>query len=71
MKKRDLKSRRIYIDTLRRMTPEQRLAKAFELTDRANALFKEGLMRRHPELPSEDLHRLYLGRLKKCHNRNY
>lgn len=71
MKKRDPKSRCIYIDTLRRMTPEQRLAKAFELTDRANALFKEGLMRRHPELASEDLHRLYLGRLKKCHNRNY
>jgi hypothetical protein len=26
-------NRRIYIETLRRMTPEQRLAKAFELSD--------------------------------------
>lgn len=53
------------------MTPEQRLLKAFELSYFAKALFLEGLKKRFPDLGPEELHRLMLARLDKCHNRNY
>lgn len=59
----------VYIRTLRAMTPEQRLRKAFELTDLARALFREGLRARFPGLSEAELERLYLDRLAKCHNR--
>ena len=56
---------------LRRMTPEQRLLKAFELTEFTRQLFRQGLRNSHPELSEEELHTLYLARLEKCHNQNY
>lgn len=62
---------RQYLQVLRRMTPDQRLAKAFELSDLSKQLFKEGLRKQFPELSDDDFHRLYLERLAKCHNRNY
>lgn len=62
---------RIYLETLRRMTPEERVAKAFELTEFARSLFREGLRRRFPEASGAELHEVYLQRLQKCHNRNY
>lgn len=64
-------NRQQYIQTLRGMTPAQRLAKAFELTEFTRGLFRAGLRKRHPGLTDEQLHRLYLERLAKCHNRNY
>lgn len=60
-----------YLEVLRRMTPEQRLLKAFELSEFARTLFKAGLRHRHPELSEAALHRLYLDGLANCHNRNY
>jgi len=60
-----------YVGILRRMTPEQRLGKAFELTEMSRALFVTGLRARFPNLPREDFHALVLSRLEKCHNRNY
>lgn len=62
---------RIYIDILRRMTPEQRLEKAFELSEMSKSLFHQGLRKRFPDLPEEEFHQLFLKRLKLCHNRNY
>jgi hypothetical protein len=53
------------------MTPEQRLNKAFELSEFSKALFLAGLRQRYPELKEEELHKLMLERLEKCHNRNY
>lgn len=61
----------LYIQSLRRMTPEQRLNKAFELTAYSKALFIEGLRRRFPDLSEAEFHELLLERLEKCHNRNY
>ena len=61
----------IYLATLRRMSPEQRLAKAFELSDNARQLFRDGLRRRFPDLSEKELQQLYLNRLALCHNRNY
>ena len=72
--KMDLKKRpnhRIYIQTLRRMSPEERLLKAFELSEFTKQLFIHGLRKRFPDLPDEEFRKLLLERLDKCHNRNY
>lgn len=62
---------REYIKVLRRMTPEQRLCKAMELSAFTKRLFKQGLPKRFPRLSEEQLQKLYLERIAKCHNRNY
>lgn len=74
MPSRDPKPRpnhRRYIQVLRQMTPEQRLAKAFELSEMGKRLFRQGLRQRFPDLDEQAFHQLYLERLEKCHNRNY
>jgi hypothetical protein len=50
------------VKILRGMTPEQRLRKAFELTEMSRALFATGLRARFPDLTQEEFH---------SHNRNY
>jgi hypothetical protein len=60
-----------YIEILRSMTPEQRLQKAFDLSEFSRKLFEHGLRKRFPDLPEEDFRKLLLERLDKCHNRNY
>lgn len=62
---------KIYIRVLRRMSPESRLLKAFELSEFANQLFIQGLHSRYPELSEEKFKKILLERLDKCHNRNY
>lgn len=62
---------RLYLQTLRAMTPEARLLKAFELSEFSRQLFKEGLRNSFPTKTEAELHALYLQRLEKCHNRNY
>jgi len=53
------------------MSPEQRLLKAFELSEFANQLFIHGLHKRFPNLPDEEFKKILLERLDRCHNRNY
>lgn len=62
---------KIYIQILRRMPPEKRLLKAFELSEFSKQLFGYGLRKRFPNLSKEALNSLLLERLNKCHNRNY
>lgn len=69
MKKRP--NHRQYIEILRAMTPEQRLRKAFELSEFSRALFVHGLRKRHPDMGAEEFAALLRSRLDKCHNRNY
>lgn len=59
----------IYLESLRRQTPDQRLAKAFELGELSRSLFRDGLRQRFPGLSDDALRLLYLERLEKCHNR--
>ena len=59
----------VYLRALRRLTPEQRLLKAFELTEMSRALFRDGLRQRFPESGDAEIQRIYLERLEKCHNR--
>ena len=61
----------LYLQALCNMTPEQRLLKAFELSDFSKQLFKAGLRERFPDKTEEELHSLFLKRLELCHNRNY
>ena len=61
----------IYIRALRRMSPGERLQKAFELSEFCRALFLHGLRRRFPEASAGELMKIYRERLDKCHNRNY
>jgi hypothetical protein len=70
----DIKPRRNhrkYLEVLRRMTPAQRLQKAFELSEFTKKLFIHGLRKRFPDLSEEEFHKLLLERLEKCHNQNY
>ena len=60
-----------YLEILRSMTPEQKLQKVFELSELGKTLFLNGLRKRFPEANPEELHRIFLDRLEKCHNRNY
>ena len=61
----------IYIQILRKLTPEQRLRKAMELSELTKELFKIGLCNRFPNLSEQEFHQLYLKRISKCYNRNY
>ena len=70
----DLKPRpnhQIYIQTLRRMTPEQRLLRAIELSRNVREVFVAGMRKRFPDLPDEEFRKLCQRRLELCHNRNW
>lgn len=60
---------RVYVGVLRAMGPENRLNKAFELSEFSRALTKRGLENLHPEMSSSDLNRLFLERMKKARER--
>jgi len=62
---------RVYLRALRGMTSQERLGKAFELSESSRKLFLHGLRRRFPDLSEEAVMKIYLERLDKCHNRNY
>jgi len=62
---------KLYIQALRRMSPEARLLKSFELSQFSRELFIHGLRKRFPHLTEDELKKIYLERLDKCHNRNY
>lgn len=62
---------RLYIETLRKMTPEKRLLKAFELSSFSNQLFVHGLKQLYPDATAEEFAQIVKSRLDKCHNRNY
>lgn len=62
-------NRKRYIETLRRMTPEQRLLKAFELSEMSRDLTRAGLRERFPDASDAEINRLYLERLERCRSR--
>lgn len=62
---------KMYLEILRKMTPEERLKKAFELSEMTKELFRQGLRELHPDLSEEEFHKIFLEQLEKCHNRNW
>lgn len=70
----DIKPRpnhQLYLEVLRKMTPEQRLMKAFELSEMSKQLFMQGLRSRFPEKSEQEIKQIYLEWPSKCYNRNY
>jgi len=61
----------IYLQSLKNMTPEQRLQKAFELSSLTKDLFLHGLRKRFNTKTEAEIKAIYLERIAKCHNRNY
>jgi len=60
-----------YLTTLIRMSAEQRLLKAFELSVFTKELFLQGLHKRFHDKTETEIKEIYLQRLAKCYNRNY
>ena len=61
----------LYLRILRAMTPEQRLAKAFELGTMGRNLLRAGLRQRNAKGSEDALHARELELIARCHNRNY
>lgn len=61
----------LYVRILRSLTPEQRLAKAFELGAMGKELLRAGIRERNPGCSEETLREIERQRLARCHNRNY
>jgi hypothetical protein len=62
---------RQYLTTLNKMSAEQRLLKALELSAITKELFLSGLGKRFPDKTKLEIKEIYLQRLTKCYNRNY
>lgn len=63
-------NRSVYVQALRRMTPEQRLAKAFELSEMTHDALRVAIATRFPEATPAEAHARYLERLERCRRRN-
>lgn len=59
----------IYLEALRRMTPEQRLLKAFELTEQSHELLRAGIRLRYPQAEAGERQRIFLQQLERCRSR--
>jgi len=64
-------NRQLYLETLRGMTPEQRLLKAFELSDRSYEFLRAGIRRRYPDAGPDEVQRIYLEQLSQCQSRAF
>lgn len=61
----------LYLEIIRRMTPQQRLQKAMELSAFAKELCLTGLRKQFPEKSEPEIKQLYLERIGRCYNQNY
>lgn len=64
-------TRREYIKIIRKMSPENRLKKCFELGEMTRQLFLDGLRTRFPDASEEEIIKIYLKRIDRCRNLNY
>lgn len=71
MHPKDRTTHRQYMEVLRKMSPAERLLKAFELSEFAKQLFIHGLKRRFPDATEDEFQRILRARLEQCHNRKY
>jgi hypothetical protein len=53
------------------MTPEDKLLRTFDLHEFATRCFLYGLSKRFPDATDDEIRKIYLERIDKCHNRNY
>jgi hypothetical protein len=69
--KESKEERKIYLETLRMMTPSEKFNKVMELSELSKSLCKQGFRKRFPNKNEEEIHKLFLDWLEKCHNSNY
>jgi hypothetical protein len=58
-------NRQRYLEVLRSMTPEQKLLKAFELSESSKARFLERLRLRFPDATEDEIRRILIDRQMK------
>jgi hypothetical protein len=61
----------IYMQSLKRMTPEQRLLKAVELSELTKKLYLHGLKKRFPQKDENEIMAIYIERVLLCNRHNY
>jgi len=61
----------IYLQALKRMTPGERLRKAFELSEYTKKLYLSGLKKRFPEKTEKEIMKIYIERVLLCNLNNY
>ena len=59
----------LYLAALRGMGPEQRLRKAFELSEFSRALMRRGIEIAYPDLSPDERGRIYQARMAKARSR--
>ncbi len=69
--KESREERKIYLETLRMMTPSEKFNKVMELSELSKSLCKQGFRKRFPNKNEEEIHKLFLDWLERCHNSNY
>lgn len=57
----------VYRRAIANLTGEQRVAKAFELTELTRQSMRAGLVERHPGATEEEIQEMYVDRLLGCH----
>lgn len=70
MESKSMPNRQRYMEALRRMSPEQRLAKAFELSEMSNDAARAGIEQMYPQATDRERHALLIERLERCRSRN-
>lgn len=60
-------SLRVWSDVWRNMTGEQRIAKAFQLTEEVRQVMRSGIQSRNPDASEEEIQRLYVNQLLSAH----
>jgi len=63
-------NRQVYLEALRRLGPEGRLLKAFELTEMTHEALRAGLRHRHPDATLDELDTPFRERLERCRSRS-
>ena len=61
----------LYLQILRRMTPEQKIEKASQMAILGRELMAAGIRRTQPDIPETELSAIVRRKLDACHNQNY
>ena len=61
----------LYMQILRRMTPEEKILKVFDLNSTGRELLAAGIRHSHPDLTETEVQAAVRRRLDSCHNQNY
>ncbi len=61
----------LYLQALRRMTPEQKIEKASEMATLGRDLMTAGIRLSNPDITDAELRMIVRRKLDACHNQNY